>query len=78
LEYKSPEDYFSVHDFYKVLSYAYLYAALNKTDTRDMTVSVIETRHPRDLLAYFEGENCAVSEISAGVYVVSRRPYGRY
>ncbi|MDR1636953.1 MAG: hypothetical protein LBR93_06415 [Treponema sp.] len=31
LEYKSPEDYFSVYDFYKVLSYAYLYAALNKT-----------------------------------------------
>jgi hypothetical protein len=74
LEYKSPEDYFSVYDFYKVLSYAYLYAALNKTDTRDMTVSVIETRHPRELFAYFAGENCAVAEISAGVYVVSGYP----
>ncbi|MDR1175518.1 MAG: hypothetical protein LBK83_08635 [Treponema sp.] len=74
LEFKSPEDYFSVYDFYKVLSYAYLYAALNKTNTRDMTVSVIETRHPRDLFAYLEGENCAVSETSAGVYVVSGYP----
>jgi hypothetical protein len=34
LEYKSPDDYFSVHDFYKVLGYAFLYAALNKTPHR--------------------------------------------
>jgi hypothetical protein len=74
VEYKSPEDYVSVYDFYKVLSYAYLYAALNKTNTKDMTVSVIETRHPRDLFTYFEGENCGVSETSAGVYVVSGYP----
>jgi hypothetical protein len=74
MEYKSPEDYFSVYDFYKVLSYAYLYAALNKTDTRDMTVSVIETRHPRELFAYFVGEHCAVTETSTGVYVVSGYP----
>jgi hypothetical protein len=75
LEYKSPEDYFSVYDFYKVLSYAYLYAALNKTDMRDMTISIIETRHPRELFAYFEGEkNCTVAETSAGVYVVSGYP----
>jgi hypothetical protein len=75
LEYKSPEDYFSVYVFYKVLSYAYLYAALNKTDTRDMTVSIIETRHPRDLFTYFGKEkNCAVTETSPGVYVVSGYP----
>jgi hypothetical protein len=75
LEYKSPEDYFSVYDFYKVLSYAYLYAALNKTDMRNMTVSVIETRHPRDLFSYFgEEKNCIVAETSPGVYVVSGYP----
>jgi hypothetical protein len=75
LEYKSPEDYFSVYDFYKVLSYAYLYAALNKTGMRDLTISIIETRHPRDLLIYFEGEaNCRVEEASPGIYVVSGYP----
>jgi hypothetical protein len=75
LEYKSPEDYFSVYDFYKVLSYVYLYAALNKTDTRGMTVSVIETRHPRELFAYFEGEkNCTVAETSPGIYVFGGYP----
>jgi hypothetical protein len=35
-----------------VRSYAYLYAALNKTDLKDMTVSIIETRHPRELFSY--------------------------
>ncbi|MDR0731381.1 MAG: hypothetical protein LBF63_06905 [Treponema sp.] len=74
LEYKSPEDYFSVYDFYKVPSYAYLYAALNKTGTRDMTVSTIETRHPRDLFAYLEGENCSVTAASPGVCVVGGYP----
>jgi hypothetical protein len=75
LEYKSPEDYVSVYDFYKALSYAYLYAALNKADTRDMTVSVIETRYPKDLFLYLGGErNCAVTETSPGVYVVSGYP----
>jgi hypothetical protein len=75
LEYKSPEDYFSVYDFYKVLSYAYLYAALNKTDTRDMTVSIIETRYPRELFTYLGKEqNCCVSMTSAGIYVVSGYP----
>ncbi|MDR0759045.1 MAG: hypothetical protein LBF74_02920, partial [Treponema sp.] len=37
LEYKSPDDYFSIQDFYKVLSYGYLYAALNKIRVQDMT-----------------------------------------
>ncbi|MDR1637878.1 MAG: hypothetical protein LBR93_11145, partial [Treponema sp.] len=63
--------------FYKVLSYAYLYAALNKTDTREMTVSVIGTRHPRELFAYFgEEQNVSVTETSAGVYVVGGYPVG--
>jgi hypothetical protein len=40
-----------------------------------MTVSVIETRHPRELFAYLGGEkNCAVAETSPGVYVVSGYP----
>jgi hypothetical protein len=75
LEYKSPEDYFSVYDFYKVLSYTYLYAALHKTDIKDMTLSVIETRHPRDLLSYFgEEERCVVVETSPGIYAVGGYP----
>jgi hypothetical protein len=74
LEYKSPEDYFSVYDFYKVLSYTYLYASLHKTGTKDLTVSLVETRHPRDLLSYFDGEHCVIEEASSGIYVISGYP----
>jgi hypothetical protein len=46
LEYKNSNDYFSVYDFYKVFGYVYFYAALNKTDIRDMAISIMETRYP--------------------------------
>jgi hypothetical protein len=74
LEYKSPEDYFSVKDFYKVSGYAFLYAALNHTPIEEMTVSIIETRHPRELLKYLREHHCSVTETSSGVYVVSGYP----
>jgi hypothetical protein len=75
LEYKSPEDYFSVYDFYKVLSYAFLYAALNKTVMEDLTVTVIETRHPRELFTYIEKDgNHKVEEFSSGIYHITGYP----
>jgi hypothetical protein len=75
LEYKSPDDYCSVFDFYKALSYVCLYGALNKISLRDMTLSIIETRYPRELFAYLgEEQGCAVTETSPGVYVVSGYP----
>jgi hypothetical protein len=47
LEYKSPEDYLSVKDFWKVCAYANLYAAITPgVDLSDVTVSFVESRHP--------------------------------
>jgi hypothetical protein len=75
MEYKSPDDYFSVHDFYKVLSYAFLYAALNKVSVEDMTFSIIETRHPRELFKYVEEEwHGAVTETAPGIYQITGYP----
>jgi hypothetical protein len=73
LEYKSPDDYFSVYDFYKVLSYASLYAVLNKTLLEDMTISMIGTRHPRKLLKYFTEGADEVNEVSPGIHVITGR-----
>jgi hypothetical protein len=68
-------DYFSVYDFYKVLSYTFLYAALNKTGINDLTVTVIETRYPRELFKYLgEDKSCGVRESSPGIYVISGYP----
>jgi hypothetical protein len=75
LEYKSPEDYFSVYDFYKVLSYAFLYAALNKTYMEDLTITIIETRHPRELFTYLgKNGNRRAEEVSPGIYHISGYP----
>jgi hypothetical protein len=72
LEYKSPGDYISVSDFFKVLGYAALYAALNKEDLRDMTVTIAGTRYPRELFKYIgDDKRCAVEEETAGIYRIS-------
>jgi hypothetical protein len=76
LEYKSPDDYFSVHDFYKVLSYAFLYAALNKTSIDDLTLSIVETRHPRELFKYVEETgHGAIAETAPGIYRITGYPW---
>ena len=54
LEYKSPEDYVSVADFYKVYGYACLYASFEETPVVDMTISFVESRYPRNLLAHLK------------------------
>jgi hypothetical protein len=75
LEYKSPDDYFSVHDFYKVLSYVFLYAALNKTPVEDMTLSIIESRHPRKLFKYIEEEwHGQVTKTAPGICRITGYP----
>jgi hypothetical protein len=74
LEYKSPDDYFSVYDFYKVLSYAFLYAALNKIPLEELTLSIVETRHPRGLFKYVEGGGGGVTETGAGIYEIGGYP----
>jgi hypothetical protein len=75
LEYKSPDDYFSVYDFYKVLSYAFLYVALNKAPIDDLTLSIIETRHPRKLFEHIQGEGHGrITETAPGIYQIAGYP----
>ncbi|MDR0597938.1 MAG: hypothetical protein LBG14_05465 [Treponema sp.] len=74
LEYKSPDDYFSVSDFYMVLSYAFLYAALNNAAPEDLTVSIVETRHPRELLKHIGEGRGGVNETAPGIYQITGYP----
>jgi hypothetical protein len=55
-EYKSPEDYLSVRDFYKGLAYVGLYLehAPQSVEITDITLTFVETRYPHDLLAHLE------------------------
>ncbi|MDR1505494.1 MAG: hypothetical protein LBI67_00155, partial [Treponema sp.] len=72
VEFKSPGDYFSVTDFYKVLGYTFLYASLNTVSVRDMTVTVIESRYPRELFKY-TGKG-RVHETAPGIHQISGYP----
>jgi hypothetical protein len=71
LEYKSPDDYVSVGDFYKVYGYACLYSSLNKVDIKDMTLTFVESRYPRELLTHLrEVRGYTVEEKWPGIYIV--------
>ena len=71
LEYKSPDDYVSVEDFYKVYAYACLYASFEKTAIDSLTISFIESRRPEKLIEHLKGvRRYSVEENSPGIYTV--------
>ena len=73
IEYKSPEDYISIKDFLKVYAYANLYAAITpNVDLSEVTLTFVESRHPRKLLKYLSGiRGYTVEETSPGIYFVA-------
>jgi len=71
VEYKSPDDYVSVGDFYKVYGYACLYNALNKVDIKDMALTFVESHYPREVLTHLqEVRGYTVEEKWPGIYIV--------
>jgi hypothetical protein len=71
-EYKSPGDYVSVADFYKVYAYACLYASFNNVPVTGMTISFVESRHSPKLLGHLQKERgYTVAETFPGIYTVS-------
>ena len=70
-EYKSPDDYLSVKDFYLVYGYACLYLTLNEVDINDLTLSFVESRYPRELIAHLQTvRGYTVEEKLPGIYIV--------
>jgi hypothetical protein len=69
VEYKSPEDYLSVEDFYKVYGYGCLYGAFNKVPVTDLTLTFVENRYPRELLRHLKDiRGYEVQEAWSGIY----------
>jgi hypothetical protein len=74
-EYKSPQDYISLHSFHKTLAYTFLYASLNKVSLKDMTVSIIGSRYPGKLFKELEGEGYGRAVVrERGIYEVLGYP----
>ena len=71
LEYKSPDDYVSVSDFYKVYGYACLYASFEKIPITSLTISFLESRYPKMLIEHLKVvREYTVEENSSGIYTV--------
>jgi len=72
IEYKSPDDYVSVTDFYKVYGYTCLYASFERVPITSLTVTFVESRHPQKLLGHLCDERgYAVAENYPGIYTIS-------
>jgi hypothetical protein len=76
IEYKSPTDYISLEDFYKVYAYACLYVTAEpKTAEADLTITFVGSRYPRKLAEHLERfRHCVVERTSPGVYSVKGDP----
>lgn len=75
VEYKSPTDYISIDDYYKVKVYAYLYKALSKEtnsiDINDITITLVSNRYPKKLLEFLKNQSgILVSKVDNGIYYI--------
>ncbi|GHT89223.1 hypothetical protein FACS1894137_18150 [Spirochaetia bacterium] len=71
VEYKSPTDYVSVEDFYKAHAYAYLYASLEKAAITDITLTLVESHYPQNLIKHIkEVLHFSIEENTPGIYTV--------
>lgn len=75
MEYKSPLDYLSIDDFYKVYGYACFYKAdtseADNIKVTDLTISYVCEKFPRKLIGHLKKERgYAVKEEELGIYYV--------
>jgi len=71
-EYKSPGDYVSISDFYKVYGYACIYTNLNGIPITDLTITFVESHYPRELIKHLKNvRGYTVAETDRGVYTIS-------
>lgn len=75
IEYKSPEDYLSIDDFYKVYGYACFYKAdvkkVNEIKVKEITISFVTKRYPGKVMKHLEKErNLKVQRVEKGIYYV--------
>lgn len=74
VEYKSPDDSLSISDYYKTIAYACLYKGLegraNEIPAREVTVSLVRDRYPRELFKALRGQGMTIEEPFRGIYYI--------
>lgn len=76
VEYKSPGDYLSVNDFYKVLGYTCFYQSdtekVMEIRPEELTVTLVSNHYPRGMIRYLtEQYGITVNEEFPGIYYVN-------
>ena len=74
VEYKSPDDSLSISDYYKTIAYACLYKGLegraDEIPAREVTVSLVRDRYPRELFKALRGQGMTIEEPFRGIYYI--------
>ena len=76
IEYKSPTDYLSLDDFYKVMAYAYFYKAdtgkVGEIPIGEITLTFVCKNYPQTLISHLQKEwGCHAEQIESGIYYVT-------
>lgn len=79
IEYKSPEDYLSIDDFYKVYGYACLYQSntekVHEISMEDITITFVCSHYPRKMLKMLKEErDIEVVQKGNGIYWLVNDP----
>lgn len=78
IEYKSPDDYLSIDDFYQVYGYACFYKAdtnhVDEIKAKDITITFVCKNRPRELMKHLRKERGFRIEGKEGIYTI----YGDY
>ena len=75
VEYKSPDDYLCIDDFYKGYAYTYFYKAdrtpVNSILLEELTISFVCQNYPRELFRHIvEERKLQIKKMYAGIYYV--------
>lgn len=75
IEYKSPDDYLSIDDFYLVYAYACLYKcdtpSIDEIPIEDITITFVSSKYPKSLLTHLKDiRKFSIEKKENGVYYV--------
>ena len=76
IEYKSPDDYLTVNDFYKVYGYCCFYQSdtekVLEIPSQDVTITFICNHYPRTMINYLRKyRKLEINEVEAGIHYIT-------
>lgn len=74
IEYKAPDDYLSIDDFYKVYGYACFYKAdtqvADEIKIDELTLSFVCYKRPQKLISHLKKQKFEILEVEPGIYYI--------